>query len=122
MTEHNSLQDFTTAEVNEVKDLYTNLMRDVENLQSIDSIVDKLRHISCYEVKNDDLLDVLSINVVTDNKEPNSIAGVVAYIDKEDLSLSRFVDVCFNDEEYLYENYEVRGEQVWNTQKLYVSI
>lgn len=110
MAEHNSLQDFTTAEVNEVKDLYINLMRDVENLQSIDSIVDKLRHISCYEVKNDDLLDILSINVVTDNKEPNSLAGIVAYINKEDLSLSRFVDVCFNDEEYLYENYEVRGE------------
>lgn len=107
MEEHNSLQDFTTAEVNEVKDLFVQLQRDVENLQSIDDIESKLRHISCYEVNNDNLLDIVSINISTDNKEPNSIAGIVAYINKEDLTLSRFVDVCFNDEEYLYENYEV---------------
>ena len=105
---HEKFEDITIEEQKQIKELFERLQRDVMNLSSIDSIVDKLRHYTCYDVKNDELLDTLFVTVSTDNKEPNTLIGIDCFIDKENLTLSRFVDVFFNDEEYGLENYEVK--------------
>lgn len=105
---HEKFEDITIEEQKQIKALFKKLQRDVINLDSIDNIIGKLRCYACYDVINNELLDELFITVSTGNKEPNTLIGIECSIDKENLTLSRFVDVFFNDEEYGLENYEIK--------------
>ena len=106
--EHFELEDITTEEIKEIKDLYTNAEYHLNGLKNEDDIQSVCNHIGGYDLitgtYND---DVYTISIGTDNKEQNTLQGIRVYLDKETNKLSRFIDVYFNDEYYPFEDYEV---------------
>lgn len=109
--EHYDLQDITTEETNEIKDLYVRADHYLHGLSTEDDIRSVCNHISGYDLITDTYNeDVWTVSIGTDNTEPNTLQGIRVYLDKETHKLSRFIDVYFNDEEYPYEDYEVYNE------------
>ena len=106
--EHYELQDITTEETNEIKDLYVNAQYRLNGLSTEDRVQSVCNHVSGYDLITDTYNeDVWTVSIGTDNTEPNTLQGIRVYLDKETHELSRFIDVFFNDEEYPYEDYEV---------------
>ena len=106
-------EDITTEETNEIIQLYANAEYHLNDLKNEDDIQSVCNHISGYDFITDTYNDdVYTISIGTDNKEPNRLQGIRVYIDKtyKPLKLSRFIDVYFNDEEYPFEDYEVKTE------------
>lgn len=109
--EHYELQDITTEETNEIKDLYAKAQYRLNGLNTEDDIQSVCNHVNGYDLITDTYNeDVWTISIGTDNTEPNTLQGIRVYLDKETHKLSRFIDVFFNDEEYPYEDYEVCDE------------
>ena len=109
--EHFELEDITTEETNEIKNLYANAEYHLNNLKDDGEIYSVCNHISGYNLITDTYNDdVYTISIGTDNEEPNTLQGIRVYLDKETNKLSKFIDVSFNDEEYPFEDYEVKTE------------
>lgn len=109
--EHFEFEDITTEETNEIIQLYANAEYHLNDLKNEDDIQAVCNHISGYDLITDTYNDdVYTISIGTDNKEPNTLQGIRVYLDKETNKLSRFIDVYFNDEEYPFEDYEVKTE------------
>ena len=115
--EHESIADITTAEVNEIIQLYAEAEANLNGLNDLDEVESKCNHIVGYYLIIDDFdeanpeyVDMFTIQVVTDNREPNTLQGIRVYFDRKEKKLSRFIDVFFNDEEYPFEDYEVKTE------------
>lgn len=112
--EHYDLTDITAEEQKEIKDLYNNAQHHLNNARDEEHIISICNHINGYNLITDTYNDdVYTISIGTDNKEPNTLQGIRVYIDKtyKPLKLSRFIDVYFNDEEYPFEDYEVKTEE-----------
>lgn len=109
--EHYDFQDITTEETNEIIQLYANAEYHLNGLKTEDDIQSVCNHINGYDfIKDTYNEDVYTISIGTDNREPNTLQGIRVYLDKETHQLSRFIDVYFNDEEYPFEDYEVKAE------------
>ena len=109
--EHFEFEDITTEETNEIIQLYANAEYHLNDLKNEDDVQSVCNHVNGYDLITDTYNDdVYTISIGTDNKEPNTLQGIRVYLDKETNKLSRFIDVYFNDEEYPFEDYEVKTE------------
>ena len=108
---HEEYQDITSEEWNEIKDLYVRADHYLHGLSTEDDIRSVCNHISGYDLITDTYNeDVWTVSIGTDNREPNTLQGIRVYLDKETHELSRFIDVYFNDEEYPFEDIEIKTE------------
>ena len=108
---HEEYQDITTEEWNEVKDLYVSAEYRLNDLKDEDSIVSVCNHVSGYDLIKDTYNeDVYTISIGTDHREPNTLQGIRVYLNKETNKLSRYIDIFFNDEEYPFEDVEIKTE------------
>ena len=113
--EHFEFQDITTEEWNEIKELYVSAEYRLNGLKDVDSIEDVCDHVGGYELMIDtfseaDYEDIYTISIATDHREPNTLQGIRVRLDKTTHELSRYIDIFFNDEEYPFEEIEIKTE------------
>lgn len=108
--EHFEFEDITTEETNEIKDLYIKSENVFNGLTPKEVL--ELCHKTGYELewgdKEADGFDVIAIFNPTEHTKPFELQGIRVYYIKDTKTLSRFIDVFFNDEEYPFEDYEVK--------------
>ena len=110
MTKHEEYQDITSAEWNEIKDLYVSAKYRLNNLKDQEDIVSACNHVSGYDfIKDTYNDDVYTVSIGTDNTEPDTLQGIRIYIDKETHKISRYIDIFFNDDEYPFEDIEIES-------------
>ena len=108
---HEEYQDITSEEWNEIKELYASAEYRLNGLKEVESVESVCNHVNGYVFISDTFNeDVYTISIATDHREPNTLQGIRVYLDKETSKLSRFIDIYFNDEEYPFEDIEIKTE------------
>lgn len=108
---HEEYQDITSEEWNEIKELYASAEYRLNGLKEVESVESVCNHVNGYVFISDTFNeDVYTISIATDHREPNTLQGIRVYLDKETNKLSRFIDIYFNDEEYPFEDIEIKTE------------
>ena len=115
------LEELTQEIKKQALELYKGFKEEIEPLlcekdrdKIEENIFWKARHINSYEIMDTFSDEFLSISVITDNTEDDTLQGIMCYIELDNVGnpfkISKYIDVYLCNDDYPFEDVEIEIE------------